>query len=484
MKYSMPLPKPLGTSIEIQKHGKWWPCEKMHGKRCKWHPRYRAFLKAIRFTSRAFRASKSIKRSLFGKLRLYATQRSLRRLELEGEALLRVASAVQEVWFCISTYLTDLSFSAFVNILTEQQRLSLIRLGNDGRPTVWTTRRISTARFDSVSRESYAEYSRRAQVDERAANEMMGRLWTRVLSHLTHLSHIHIGFWDSGRLVQFPLPQGVSLSSRPEVPGGGSQQVLRRYAVSSNTKMTATVLDCLGASRKTGITKLSFDYETMIYKTNAEQIPNWTQVDLSSLTKFKSGPLEWDGTEYDEGYDVRWYDYMAGGRRNYAATILPVILGKSHNSLREISLEGNVEDLTGGWNLSVVDHLRFPRLVHLRLMNLNIPGASFRRLLSEMPHLRQLDITDCTANDPPRTEPQNWKMIFAAIRNRGSPLLLRFWGEDCAVDDEDFIRIRVDTGDPGISTGAHSPTEKSLARYISRQGDWDDDLEHGYPQGD
>lgn len=456
----------------------------MHGRRCQWYARYRAFLQAIRFTSRAFRASKSIKRSLFGKLRLYATQRSLRRLDLEGEALLRVASAVRQVRFGISAYLTNLPFEAFANILMEQQELSHIRLGNDGRPSVRATRRTSTAEFQSVTRECYTEYSRRAQVDERAANEMMGRLWTRLLSHLTHLSHIHIGFWDSGRLVQFPLPNAVTLSSRPEVPGGGSQQVFRKYAVSSNTRITATVLDCLGASRKTGITKLSFDYEIMIYKTDAQQIPDWAQVDLSSLTKFQSNPLQWDGGEYDEDYDDRWNEYIAGGRRNHAARILPVILSKARNSLREIVLEGNREDLTGEWNLSVVDHLRFPRLVKLKLNILNIPGTSFMRLLNEMPHLRQLSILDCTANDLPRTEPQNWKLIFAAIRNRGSPLLLLLWCQDCSGDDEDFIRIRVDTGDPGTFTGALSPTEMSLVRYVSRQGEWDDDLEHGYPQED
>ncbi|KIV96732.1 hypothetical protein PV10_00558 [Exophiala mesophila] len=454
------------------------------------NPEYREFLRSLRFTSQAFRASKSIRRALFGKLCLYATQHSLRRLENNWEALLRVASSVQEVKFGISKYVYSIAPATFTIILGEQQGYHRVRMWGDGRIDCQKTALGERVDINSISSVCYTEYQRRASIDFFEARQKMQALWTELLPYLTRLTKVNIEFWGCGRSYQYALPNGVTLTSDFNEPDSVSQFIFWRYAVPSCTMLIIAVVNSLGASKKRGITELSLQLETMIYIRDETRIPNWEQVDLSSLTKFRLYRAEWRDFEQvisiaDHEQHHRWDAYSARGRVNCAGDILPVILGKAQSSLREVTLEGHRVAVEGFSPLSLhmLDQLRFPRLVSLTLAGVAIPHVEFRRLLSDMPRLRQLYIEDCTTHESLRRESQNWKGIFDSIRNHGSGLRLELLGEYfCDDDEEGDIMLSVDTGNPHMLSGEYSAPERSLILYLLRQGEWDDALEHAYPQ--
>ena len=362
-------------------------------------------------------------------------------------------------------------------------------MGDDGRIDCRKTALGERVNIDSISDVCYTEYQRRASIDFFEARQKMQALWTELLPYLTRLTKVNIEFWGCGRSYQYALPNGVTLTSDFNEPGSVTQFIFRRYAVPSCTMLIIAVVNSLGASNKTGITELSLQLETMIYIRDETRLPNWEQVDLSSLTKFQLYRAEWRDFEQvisieDHEQHHRWDAYSARGRDNCAGDILPVILGKAQGSLREVLLEGHRTAVEGFSPLSLrtLDQLRFPRLVLLMVAGVAIPHVEFRRLLSDMPRLRQLYIEDCTTYESPRRESQNWKGIFDAIRNHGSGLRLKLWVDDCSEDEDGDIMLLVDTGNPHMPSGEYNAAERSLILYLLRQGEWDDALEHAYPQ--
>lgn len=448
--------------------------------------RYRDFLKNIRLTSRAFEASCSIKKALFGQIRLYATKEGLTRLVEKRESLLRVAHSIREVFFSVSPFLSSLDFTSFMKIYAEQNDVAQIMLDNNLRPFLPSVPLLGeNFGLGRDVRSLFSAYSEFARSDDKAVQEDLCTIWTEVLTAFTKADMFVFEFWDENLPREFYDERQnliVTLCGNSQ----GAQRLLRKAAITSNNMLVQKAIHCLKAAGKRSIRELYLDHEIIIRRDD-QHMPSWEQLDLGKLSKFRSIPLMWYRTE-DPDLNDAWNSYSAQNCVNDADKILPLIFGKAHNSLEDIWLEGDADDWTGDWDITPMADLVFPRLKRVFFEGILAPGPAMAKFLARCPELKYLGMIRCDFYTESQPQGQNYKAIFDAVRIHPNAIVLNFVGEYCATRED--VSVSVDTGKAETFRRWRSKyfpiteLEDHLCQYVCKQGDWTSVLEIRYPQDD
>ncbi|KAI1619678.1 hypothetical protein EDD37DRAFT_613714 [Exophiala viscosa] len=415
---------------------------------------------SLRLTCQELAEMWTIRAALFEELNLHATNDNLSRLRQTNIAK-AFAPFVRSIRFYASPFSSDVDFQHFRLILFVQSVFE--REPEKCHVCDYNPYENSGGRVLDLSVQEghsrYAAYKTRTQDDANLiTNGTLQCAWTSALSAFNRLESICLGsVTDTCEAGSFSLQRGVFPSRRDCC--GSSQSFLSELLFTPGDLLASAVAQCLISSRRS-LKSLTFGFELPI-----TQAPKyWDSVSLEGLQELSFRPLPppaWEeprdeeepGDEEEERYDTVWAKTM---------------LETSHSTLRSFEL---VQNHRYGeifyWDRIAIAKFNFLYLRRLRLDGVDFSSARLAADILRFEALTWIEIS----HSQPSGEVHQWKIIFDAIRQRPTPLHLRF--------HENYPGKRINAVCFDTSHEVHSapsPIEWSLGRYLSNKGDWNTTL--------
>ncbi|KAK5190574.1 hypothetical protein LTR92_009622 [Exophiala xenobiotica] len=435
-------------------------------------------LRNLRLTCKAFESMAVIKQELFRDLHLWATHEEVARLEQTD--LSRIGGFVTTVNLYPSPYFAELKLKDYRDILVIQNThlaepayatdYDLLRCQFPWRKHGHCQNHSQILGAEDQTAMEYDSYRRCADRDQALIKqERLQRIWTALMQGLGNLRECNLR-----PVVGLKLPLRAKVTEptilSTSVCDAECQHftTLTHAAAPSMDLLFKALLECLCLARPR-LTSILFDGDFRETFTREWVDPWWDKLKLDHLTRLRFDSIPFNNVDGDED------------RRDLAQnaeTALAALLGKSHSTLENLTLDRFWEDVTR-MTWQSISTLDFPQLRSLDLTNILVSPRLLAEDLKCLPRLKELLMDDCLTDEDGTT----WKPFFDSIRQHPNELRLdleKVGRVSGPFEDEKLFSF--DFGTEGhrqdqLRCPLPIAVDKDLTLYLSNRGHWSQILE-------